>query len=66
MNLVQVKNSKEKVTSLLRMNMSDTEKLSLFLVGNFKKPPHFKQVKSLPLEYYAKILECHLKFLVCG
>ena len=46
------KHSKERVTLLLGANMSGTEKLRPFLIGKWKKPRCFKQVKSLPLDYY--------------
>jgi len=47
------KHSKERVTLLLRANMSGTEKLRPLLIGKSKKPRCFKQVKLLPLDYYA-------------
>jgi len=47
------KHSKERVTLLLGANMSGTEKLRPLLIGKSKKPRCFKQVKSLPLDYYA-------------
>jgi hypothetical protein len=47
------KHSKERATLLLGPNMSATEKLRLLLIDKSKKPRCFKQVKSLPFDYYA-------------
>jgi len=51
--LFRWKHSKERVTLLLGVNMLDTEKLRPLLIDKSKKPRCFKQVKSLPLDYYA-------------
>lgn len=47
------KHNKEKVIFLLRANISGTEKLKLLLISKSKKLRCFKQVKPLPLDYYA-------------
>jgi hypothetical protein len=51
--LFKWKHSKERVTHLLEVNILGTEILRPFLFDKLKKPRCFKQVKSLPLDYYA-------------
>lgn len=43
------KQTKERVTCLLCLNMSRTENLPIFLIGKSAKPRDFRGIKSLPL-----------------
>lgn len=47
------KRSKERITVLLGANMDGSEKLKPLVIGKFKNPRCFKNVKSLPVDYEA-------------
>ncbi|XP_043462863.1 tigger transposable element-derived protein 4-like [Leptopilina heterotoma] len=47
------KHSKERLTVLLAVNMSGSEKLTPFVIGKSKKPRCFAGCKSLPVQYDA-------------
>ena len=44
--------SKERITVALTANMIGTEKLQPLVIGKFAKPRCFKNVESLPVDYY--------------
>jgi len=44
--------SKERITLALAANMSGTDKLTPLVIGKFAKPRCFKNVESLPVEYF--------------
>lgn len=46
------KYGKERVTLMLCSNMTGTEKLKPLLIGKSKKPRCFKNIKTLPVDYY--------------
>lgn len=45
------KNSKDRITLLLAVNMDGSEKLTPLLIGKFAKPRCFKNLKTLPMTY---------------
>ena len=45
------KHSKERVTLMLAVNATGTEKFKPFVIGKYTKPRCFKGIKSLPVEY---------------
>lgn len=47
------KQSKERITVLVGANMDGSEKIKLLVIGKFKNPRCFKNVKSLPVDYEA-------------
>lgn len=48
-----VKKSKDRLTLLLCTNSDGSEKLTPFVIGKYKKPRCFKNIKTLPLPYEA-------------
>lgn len=47
------KRSKERISVLVRANMDGSEKLKPLVIGKFQNPRCLKNVKSLPVHYYA-------------
>ncbi|XP_060603896.1 tigger transposable element-derived protein 4-like, partial [Ruditapes philippinarum] len=47
------KQSKDRITVLIGANMDGSDKLKLLIIGKFKNPRCFKNVKSLPVDYEA-------------
>jgi len=47
------KQSKERITVAVCANMAGTDKLPLLVVGKFQNPRCFKNVNTLPVQYYA-------------
>lgn len=45
------KYGKERITIILRANMSEIEELKLFIIGKVMKPEYFKEIKSLLVDY---------------
>lgn len=46
------KQSKERITVALTANMTGSEKLEALVIGKFAKPRCFKNIESLPVDYY--------------
>ena len=47
------KQSKERVSVLVAVNMSGKDKLPLLVIGKYLKPRYFKGVRTIPLQYEA-------------
>lgn len=46
------KKSKERITVAVCANMDGSDKMKLLVIGKFQNPRCFKNVKSLPVDYY--------------
>ena len=46
------KKSKERITAAVCANMDGSDKMKLLVIGKFQNPRCFKNVKSLPVDYY--------------
>ena len=47
------KKSKERITVAVCANMDGSDKMQLLVIGKFQNPRCFKNVKSLPVQYFA-------------
>ncbi|XP_066253469.1 tigger transposable element-derived protein 4-like [Euwallacea similis] len=46
------KMSKERITAMICAKASGTEKRKLLIIGKFQNPKRFKNINSLPIDYY--------------